>query len=603
MIFNPLFVSQLKAMDSPDQEKIFSLKNSSYLFSDIIKIVAPDSEAGDTSADLLPQNSDTQENAADSENPFNNIDFCKTKISGEHPYTFSLRYRFVHDTPYSPSHLPEIKEIDTEEIIPEEETETAVDVPEENSGNTSEFSPDLNIGKNIAENSLSSCNLKPVIDQNTPKVFTENIKPEVKLTPQPVIQKEMSAELNKVNSEEILPGKEIVKNQAVSTEVSSSVNEKEIEYKPEQKGNQQKIFTAEEQIPVELKEITQTENIKTKTLSNNEKNTPPVQNKNHQKITPEKFFSKENSESAEPLSLSSGQKTTGTKPPVIINNPADEKLKFFPDHDLFKGSENTIRLKKSADVQVELTAETESGDIIQPVKPFTNKGFTPETTSQQNPPKEKSFFADTKPLTESSDVTPVEKKYSEPPVPETLNKDIMKNELKVTRENTPEVSSSKDGGQVIQQRQFNFSEVQKVIEKPEIPVFTKTIRSEEIIKEMSLLIGKNESKAVLRLIPQELGKIRISLDIKDKIVNADIEVENESVKQTVLQNSEVLRTSLYQQGIQLASLNINLNSENKSHGNTAQRKKQSSAKGEIESSKSQIKHPRNMGYNTYEYVI
>ena len=64
---------------------------------------------------------------------------------------------------------------------------------------------------------------------------------------------------------------------------------------------------------------------------------------------------------------------------------------------------------------------------------------------------------------------------------------------------------------------------------------------------------------VLKIMPETLGKMKIMLDITEhKQVQANIEVENEAVKQLLLSNADTLKNAITQSGIQLGGFNISL---------------------------------------------
>ena len=90
----------------------------------------------------------------------------------------------------------------------------------------------------------------------------------------------------------------------------------------------------------------------------------------------------------------------------------------------------------------------------------------------------------------------------------------------------------------------------------------------------------------------------------DKIVNAHIEVENESVKQNVMNNIDNLKNSLAQSGVQLNTVNVNLPGyEQKSPKQMQPKKKAFSGTDEENIEETKQSDGRQRGYSTYEYVI
>lgn len=139
----------------------------------------------------------------------------------------------------------------------------------------------------------------------------------------------------------------------------------------------------------------------------------------------------------------------------------------------------------------------------------------------------------------------------------------------------------------------------------QLPETERTIKSFELNKEIAKIIESGTSqKVVLRLLPEALGKVKITLEVGGEIIHAKAEVENESVRQIVQTNTETLKQTLSQNGLQLASFNVSLadsdEKQQKAHG---QKKRSNSF-----SSKSKIEKQvlpeatRTLGYNTYEYL-
>lgn len=141
----------------------------------------------------------------------------------------------------------------------------------------------------------------------------------------------------------------------------------------------------------------------------------------------------------------------------------------------------------------------------------------------------------------------------------------------------------------------------------ELKELPKLVEVTRLVPEIESLIKSGDRKVVtLNLSPENLGSVKVSLDIKDHSVNAKIEVANDSVKQIVLNQAETLKASLTQSGIQLAALNVSVNNQDskslagermkKKEGTLSDDKKVSIKKG---TGKVVVK---NLGYNTYDYV-
>ncbi len=134
----------------------------------------------------------------------------------------------------------------------------------------------------------------------------------------------------------------------------------------------------------------------------------------------------------------------------------------------------------------------------------------------------------------------------------------------------------------------------------------KTVKPDNLVNEISRIIQQGDTKsAVLKLDPETLGKVKIVLDVVDKNVHANIQVENESAKQIVQNNINDLKQSLNLNGLQLSSVNVSLSSnEDKTSKPFVQKKKSAYGQYErkIEDTNSAIVS-KSMGYNTYDYLI
>lgn len=138
-----------------------------------------------------------------------------------------------------------------------------------------------------------------------------------------------------------------------------------------------------------------------------------------------------------------------------------------------------------------------------------------------------------------------------------------------------------------------------------LPETEKTIKSFELSKEISKIIESGTSqKVVLRLLPEALGKVKITLEVGGEIIHAKAEVENESVRQIIQTNTETLKQTLSQNGLQLASFNVSLagsdEKQQKAHG----QKKRSNTFSNRSKIEKQVlpEATRTLGYNTYEYL-
>jgi flagellar hook-length control protein FliK len=133
----------------------------------------------------------------------------------------------------------------------------------------------------------------------------------------------------------------------------------------------------------------------------------------------------------------------------------------------------------------------------------------------------------------------------------------------------------------------------------------KTVNVSEIIKEFSKNIQQGDKQSITyQLTPENLGKVKLVIDLVHNQVNTHIEVENDQVRQFIQSNIEQLKDSLKQSGVQLSNVNISLaNYEKGSAKSFAQNKKASGKTARVKASEEpEPEVNRTMGYNTYEFL-
>jgi len=152
---------------------------------------------------------------------------------------------------------------------------------------------------------------------------------------------------------------------------------------------------------------------------------------------------------------------------------------------------------------------------------------------------------------------------------------------------------------------FNTEETKAGSRAAEMIEKVKVISSGEMIREISKVLETGEKQSiVLRLVPKELGSVKIILDTIDNVLTAKVEVENETVGHIVRNNVEQLKHNLMQSGVNVNSINISYhNSDQKQQGFNNQKRKNSGSlpENDIEEVDESIVSKK-MGYNTYEYL-
>ncbi len=103
----------------------------------------------------------------------------------------------------------------------------------------------------------------------------------------------------------------------------------------------------------------------------------------------------------------------------------------------------------------------------------------------------------------------------------------------------------------------------------------KVISSGEMVREIYKVFESGEKQSiVLKLVPKELGSVKIMLDTIDNVLTAKVEVENETVGHIIRNNVDQLKQNLLQSGVNVNSINISYhNSDQKQHGFNNQKRK------------------------------
>ncbi len=152
------------------------------------------------------------------------------------------------------------------------------------------------------------------------------------------------------------------------------------------------------------------------------------------------------------------------------------------------------------------------------------------------------------------------------------------------------------------------------IRAPHAPAFDQGIL-QQISKKLTAITLRNAGEISIQLEPENLGKIRVRLGLKDGIMTARIGVENENVRQIVEANLANLRETLENQGITLQGLDVSVDHQHSSlfnpEGSNSEAffhrhiKDQSATKGsELPASEitPESDTGRRWGYNTLEYI-
>lgn len=80
-------------------------------------------------------------------------------------------------------------------------------------------------------------------------------------------------------------------------------------------------------------------------------------------------------------------------------------------------------------------------------------------------------------------------------------------------------------------------------------------------QQISKMGDKEKSTLTVKLQPEELGKMKIELELKDNVIQGKIYVENESAKNALQQQMQTMRDQMKTQGISVESLEVDIGSE------------------------------------------
>ncbi len=186
------------------------------------------------------------------------------------------------------------------------------------------------------------------------------------------------------------------------------------------------------------------------------------------------------------------------------------------------------------------------------------------------------------------------------------NKEFEKNIFQETTRNSGKTEND-NIGKVANNVEFRQTQQTPKVEAPlknEAP--PRTVPQEKIYDEIESLVKSREDKSiVLKLSPERLGDMKVMIRVAREGVHANIEVENDAVRQMLMNSTSDLRTSLAQSGLQLNSFNISTSQGDKkfTKGDSEKRRDFSGTKNEETEEISEKNRERNLGYNTMEYTV
>lgn len=158
---------------------------------------------------------------------------------------------------------------------------------------------------------------------------------------------------------------------------------------------------------------------------------------------------------------------------------------------------------------------------------------------------------------------------------------------------------------VTSDKNFEVENLKPQLEAKQAHEAFKTVKQQEIMPEFSKLILQGEKQTMtLQLTPENLGKVKLTVDMIENQIVTKIEVENEQVKQFVQSNIEQLKQNMQSAGIPLTNVNVSLADDQRNQKVFSQKKKSLSRdeKEDVIEETKMNDSKKKMGYNTYEFT-
>jgi flagellar hook-length control protein FliK len=180
-----------------------------------------------------------------------------------------------------------------------------------------------------------------------------------------------------------------------------------------------------------------------------------------------------------------------------------------------------------------------------------------------------------------------------------------KSENESGKSNSSELFKNHLNQAVSSEKNFEVDNLKSQVDAKQAHEAFKTVKQQEIMPEFSKLILQGEKQTMtLQLTPENLGKVKLTVDMIENQIVTKIEVENEQVKQFVQSNIEQLKQNMQSAGIPLTNVNVSL-ADDQRHQKVFTPKKKQSARGEKEEviEETNVNYAKKqMGYNTYEFT-
>jgi len=140
--------------------------------------------------------------------------------------------------------------------------------------------------------------------------------------------------------------------------------------------------------------------------------------------------------------------------------------------------------------------------------------------------------------------------------------------------------------------------------KSEAKETIRTLKIIEIVKEIEKYIEKKESGTItFNVNPEQLGKVKIEIEVIDNVAKAIVQVENTEAKKLIESNLNQLTNNLLNSGVQLNSFKVTTGNNEQRTGKNNYSTKTRTSKRETTVEEVSDEYKKQMGYNTYEYLM
>lgn len=140
--------------------------------------------------------------------------------------------------------------------------------------------------------------------------------------------------------------------------------------------------------------------------------------------------------------------------------------------------------------------------------------------------------------------------------------------------------------------------------KAEAKETIRTLKIIEIVKEIEKYIEKKESGTItFNVKPEHLGKVKIEIEVIDNVAKAIVQVENTEAKKLIENNLNQLTNNLLNAGMQLNSFKVTTGNNEQRTGKNNYSTKTRTSKKESMVEEVSDEYKKQMGYNTYEYLM